>query len=85
MTQRLYYSDVYLKEFDAVVLKCTQAGTDWEVIPDRSAFYPEGGGQSGDRGLIRDEETGDVIRVQDTREDGEDVILVEVNNAECTD
>ena len=43
MTERLYYEDVYLKEFDAVVLECTRDGELWKIIPDRSAFYPEGG------------------------------------------
>lgn len=52
-TERLYYKDAYKKEFDAEVLSCsrTEAGS-FHVVLDRTAFYPEGGGQPGDRGII---------------------------------
>lgn len=76
MTQRLYYDDVYLKEFDAVVLDCRQEGGRWEITLDRSAFFPEGGGQSGDRGKLSDQGSGTVAEVLDTRDRGEDVILI---------
>lgn len=45
-------SDNYLKEFDATVID----SGDGYVILDRSAFYPEGGGQSSDRGELSDGE-----------------------------
>ena len=48
MTEKLYYSDGYLRETDAVV---TAIDGD-AVILDRSIFYPEAGGQPGDRGMI---------------------------------
>ena len=76
MTQRLYYDDVYMKEFDAAVLDCRQADGCWEIIPDCSAFFPEGGGQNGDRGKLSDIKTGVTAEVLDTRECGDDVILV---------
>ena len=38
MTERLYYDDAYLTEFDAVVTDCAQAGDGWRVRLDRSAF-----------------------------------------------
>ncbi len=52
MTSALYYEDPELLEFDATVLaaRCTDQTT--EVVLDRSAFYPEGGGQPADRGEI---------------------------------
>ena len=50
MTERIYYEDVMCSVFDAKVLSCSRRGDHYEIIPDRSAFYPEGGGQSGDRG-----------------------------------
>lgn len=52
MTRQLYYEDVYLKEFDAEVTRCFQGQDGYHIYVDRSAFFPEGGGQSGDRGFL---------------------------------
>lgn len=54
MTERLYYDDAYLTEFDAVVTDC--AGIDGRICLrlDRSAFYPTSGGQPYDTGAIGD-------------------------------
>lgn len=51
-TRRLYYEDVYKKEFTASILECREAKKGYHVILDESAFYPEGGGQPSDTGLI---------------------------------
>ena len=48
-TEQLYYSDVYMKEFDAKVLRIVDG---IHVILDRTCFYPEGGGQPQDMGWI---------------------------------
>ena len=53
-TIRLYYEDVYTKEFTATVLACREAKKGYHVILDRSAFYPEGGGQPSDTGMLND-------------------------------
>lgn len=66
MTEKLYYSDVYCKEFEAVVTECREGRKGYEIILNRSAFYPEGGGQPGDRGCL--EINGQVIAVTDTHE-----------------
>jgi misacylated tRNA(Ala) deacylase len=59
-TELLYKEDSYLKEFDAIVVK---AGPKY-VILDRSAFYPEGGGQPFDTGKItHGNQTYQVIKV----------------------
>ncbi|MCI9121928.1 MAG: alanyl-tRNA editing protein [Oscillibacter sp.] len=52
-TQKLYYQDSYLREFPATVLSCEAAGDAWKIVLDQTAFYPEGGGQPADRGLLR--------------------------------
>ena len=52
MTDRLYYADQYMREFTARVVSCEPKGDAWTVTLDRTAFYPEGGGQPGDTGRI---------------------------------
>jgi len=52
MTERLYYEDAYLMEFDARVLDCRKNGEKYDVLLDRSAFYPTSGGQPFDTGLL---------------------------------
>lgn len=51
-TRRLYYEDVYKKEFEATVLECREAKKGHQVLLDESAFYPEGGGQPSDFGTL---------------------------------
>ncbi len=51
-TRRLYYENVYIKEFDAQVLECRPAKDGFHVLLDESAFYPEGGGQPSDVGSL---------------------------------
>ena len=52
MTERLYYDNAYLMEFDARVLECKPNGENFDVLLDRSAFYPTSGGQPFDTGVI---------------------------------
>lgn len=53
-TSRLYYEDVYKKEFTAKVLECREGKNGYRIILDASAFYPEGGGQPCDTGYLDD-------------------------------
>ena len=64
-TERLYYADAYLREFDATVVAHGGVGGRPAVALDRSAFYPEGGGQPGDTGAL------DACAVADTQAEGE--------------
>jgi alanyl-tRNA synthetase len=52
MTERLYYRDSFLREFDAQVISCEQVGDRWKVTLDRTAFYPASGGQPHDTGKL---------------------------------
>ena len=66
LLDQLYYRDPYLREFDAVVLRCEESKDGWNIILDQTAFYPEGGGQPCDLGTLGG------VRVLDVREkDGE--------------
>ncbi len=66
MTEKLYYQDSFTQTFTAAVTACTQEKNVWAVTLDRTAFYPEGGGQPADHGVLGG------ASVTDTREkDGE--------------
>lgn len=52
MTERLYYLDSHCLRFTAVVTGCEPSGDGWAVTLDRTAFFPEGGGQPADTGRI---------------------------------
>lgn len=52
-TERLYYRDSHLLEFEARVIEVTERVSGWTgVTLDRTAFYPTGGGQPSDTGML---------------------------------
>ena len=61
-TEKLYYQDPYLTAFTARVLSCEKSKSSWAVVLDRTAFYPEGGGQPADHGTLG------AVRVTDVHE-----------------
>ena len=52
MTEKLYYIDSHLREFEAVVRSCEESKKGFLLELDRTAFFPEGGGQPADTGFI---------------------------------
>ena len=52
MTQKIYETDSYVQSFTARVLQCSPAPDGFAVVLDRTAFFPEGGGQPCDTGTL---------------------------------
>ena len=51
-TVKLFYNDPFLTEFSATVLSCEEGKGGYKVVLDQTAFYPEGGGQPTDIGVL---------------------------------
>lgn len=69
-TERLYNDDPYLKEFDAKVIEVIPYEDRYGIVLDRTAFYPEGGGQPFDTGQLNNidvlqvvERDGDILHI----------------------
>lgn len=79
MTEKLYYKDSFLGEFEATVQSCTENGGNFEIVLDKTAFFGEGGGQSADTGTLNGIEVIDVFE-----KDGEIVHLTKTAIKEQT-
>ena len=66
--EKLYYQIPYVKEFEAEVLSCTEGKKGYEIVLDRTGFYPEGGGQPSDTGMLGG------VRVTYVQERGEAIV-----------
>jgi Ser-tRNA(Ala) deacylase AlaX len=64
LTEKLYWKDAYMKDFTAHVI----SKTDQAIVLDRTAFFPEGGGQAADTGLLNN------VKVIDVRKQDEDIV-----------
>jgi alanyl-tRNA synthetase len=69
MTRRLYHDDAYLRRFEADVVAITTYQARPAIVLDRTAFYPEAGGQLGDRGQLAG------VAVIDTQETDDGTIV----------
>lgn len=77
MTEKLFYRDSHMREFSAVVISCQERDERYEVELDRTAFFPEGGGQYADTGLL------DEVRVCDVQE--RDGRIFHILRGDCRD
>ncbi len=70
MTEELYYTSAYITEFFAKVISCDKVDNGYEIILDRTAFFPEQGGQGCDNGvleLVNDNMTNDSGALQSVK------------------
>jgi len=65
VTRRLYHEDAYLRRFDAEVIAHATYKDKPALVLDQTAFYPEAGGQLGDRGRIADVDVDDTQELDD--------------------
>jgi misacylated tRNA(Ala) deacylase len=70
MTELLYQTDSYIKEFDATITAADAEA--WAVVLDRTAFYPGGGGQPNDTGQLL--LGGEVYQIGKVKKQGADVL-----------
>ena len=77
MTEEIFRADAYEKRCEARVIAVDDAG----IHLDRTVFYPMGGGQPGDTGVLRLED-GSEIPISDTRKDGASGDIVHVADGE---
>lgn len=64
-TEKLFYKDQYIKEFEGKVLEVTERDGKFHVFLDKTAFFPGGGGQASDLGTLDGKEVIDVIEEGD--------------------
>lgn len=52
ITEKLYEKNSYLSRFEAKVLSCEKSEKSYRIMLDKTAFFPEGGGQPSDKGVL---------------------------------
>lgn len=72
MTRKLYDEDSHLFAFDADVISCISNDSGWRIVLNQTAFFPEGGGQASDTGILGEfhvldvqEEDGQIVHYTD--------------------
>ena len=77
MTEALYSDDAYLKSCTAKVLRADEHG----IVLDRTVFYAMGGGQPGDRGVLRTQD-GREIAIRDTRKSDDGIVHISAEGSD---
>lgn len=70
MTEKVYLADSYAKELDAKVVRASQG----RIVLDRTIFYPGGGGQPIDTGMLAAD--GRRLKVIAVEKDGDDIVHI---------
>ncbi|MFA6004886.1 MAG: alanyl-tRNA editing protein [Patescibacteria group bacterium] len=65
MTQKLFDENAYQAEFEATVVSQTQTELGWEVVLDKTCFFPEGGGQDSDAGTLNGQKVKKLVKTDD--------------------
>ncbi|MCU0287998.1 MAG: DHHA1 domain-containing protein [Acidobacteria bacterium] len=68
MTEKLYYQNTNQTEFEAHVIEIVNNKNTWQIILDKTCFFPESGGQPADKGWLNE------IPVLDVRKEGDKII-----------
>lgn len=63
LTEKLFYKDSYISQFNATVKGCVKISDFYHIILDKTAFFFEGGGQKADTGYIGDAVVSDVQEI----------------------
>ncbi|EMA44304.1 alanyl-tRNA ligase [Halococcus morrhuae DSM 1307] len=71
-TELLYYDDQTRMAFEAMVLDTFEREEGYDVVLDRTLFYPEGGGQPADTGTLSTDDT--TVDVEDVHREGDVVV-----------
>lgn len=75
-TEKLYDLDSYVTEFECKVINLYNADEKLHVVLDRTAFFPEGGGQTSDRGYLND------VYVEDVQDECGKIVHIVENSKE---
>ncbi len=67
-TKKYYYDDSFQRKMEAIVLSCTEERGRYEIVLSGTVFFPEGGGQSADTGILY--------------ADGEQAVILDVHERE---
>lgn len=79
-THETFREDAYARTCAATVLAVTERGG---IILDRTVFYPTGGGQPGDSGVLAAEAGGQPVRIATTVSSDGDIVHVPEEGQEC--